>query len=457
MEKKRTTNNHIDIYDYLNPSTHSFCLSLYIKAGALYESDQDNGITHFWEHVLFRNINHLMGGKMYEEIDKLGLYFNGATYKEFVQLYIIGAPEHFAEAADVLLKVFAPLTLPATEIKTEQQRVKAEIREAEDFKSLDYFAGTFAWKDTSLRNTILGTKGNVSSFNRKKMAAYHQDILTPQNLFFYVTGNVTDEQIGQLASKVEALELNGVEISRLHGSTKFDSVSKCVEVGDDTEAHQSTSSDGVCTGAHQNLAAIPTNFGKRDLLINVKNSQYTMVNYSFDLVTSKYTYAELALLYDILFSGENALLHQELSEKRGMIYSFSSTLEKYSNIGRLFFVYEVAMRDLYESVEITTSELARLSETVEQRLPLVLPDYIDNAYFVYDDNEGFNWQRAYENHIMDGTSMTIEETKAEFLAVTPERIKEMAAEIFTRDNLVLSLKADKKKLDLEKLRSSVLL
>ena len=190
-------------------------------------------------------------------------------------------------------------------------------------------------------------------------------------------------------------------------------------------------------------------------MINVKNSQYTMVNYSFDLVTEKYTYAELALLYDILFSGENALLHQELSEKRGMIYSFSSTLEKYSNIGRLFFVYEGDMRDLYESVEITTGELARLGESVEKRLELVLPDYIDNAYFVYDDNEGFNWQRAYEYHIMNGRGKTIEETKAEFLAVTPQRIRQIAAEIFSRENLVLSLKADKKKLDLDKLRESV--
>jgi len=419
MEKKQTTRNQIQIYHYPNPNTHSFCLSLYIKAGALYEADKDNGITHFWEHVLFRNINHLMDGKMYEEIDKLGLYFNGATYKEFVQLYIIGAPAHFMEAAEILLKVFQPITLPADEIKTEQQRVKAEIREAEDFKSLDYFAGTHAWKGTSLRNTILGTKGNVSSFNRKRMAACHQDMLKAQNLFFYVTGNVTEEQIGQLAYMVDCLQVDATESPR------------------------------------QNMAQVPEGFGKRDLLINVKNSQYTMVNYSFDLVTEKYTYAELALLYDILFSGENALLHQELSEKRGMIYSFSSTLEKYSNIGRLFFVYEVALRDLYESVEITTGELARLGESVKKRLELVLPDYIDNAYFVYDDNEGFNWQRAYEYHIMNGRGTTIEETKAEFLVVTPERIKEIAAEIFTRDNLVLSLKADKKKLDVDKLRESV--
>ncbi len=421
MEKKYITNNHIEIYHYPNENTHSFCLSLYIKAGALYEADQDNGITHFWEHAIFRNINHLMDGHMYEEIDKLGLYFNGATYKEFVQLYIIGAPKNFAAASDILLKIFEPVTLPADQIKTEQQRVKAEIREAEDFKSLDYFAGTHVWKDTSLRNPILGTKGNVNGFNKKRIAAYHQEMLNADNLFFYVTGCVDEEMVENFAKKVG-------EMHATSGGKR-----------------------------RENLAPKPENFGTRDLLINVKNSQYTMVQYSFDLVTTRYTYAELSLLYDILFSGENSLLHQELSEKRGMIYSFSSTLEKYSNIGRLFFVYEVAMRDLYESVEITTKELARLEESIEKRLALVLPEYTDNAYFIYDDNEGFNWQRAYENHIMNGKTKSLEETRAQFLAVTPERLKEMAKEIFTRENLCLSLKADKKKLDIEKLRESVAL
>ena len=425
MEKRKITKNNIEIYHYPNENTHSFCLSLYIKAGALYEADKDNGLTHFWEHAIFRNINHQMGGHMYEEIDKLGLFFNGATYKEFVQLYVIGAPKNFAAATDILLKIFQPMTPSLDQLKTEQQRVKAEIREAEDFKSLDYFAGTHAWKDTSLRNTILGTKGNVSGFNKKRLATYHQEMIAAENLFFYVTGCVDEEMIENFAGKVGELDVPTVETS-----------------------------GGI---RRENMAPIPENFGNRDLLINVKNSQYTMVQYSFDLVTTKYTYAELSLLYDILFSGENALLHQELSEKRGMIYSFSSTLEKYSNIGRLFFVYEVAMRDLYESVEITTKELARLGESIEKRLALVLPEYTDNAYFIYDDNEGFNWQRAYENHIMNGKLTSIEETREQFLAVTPERLKEMAGEIFTRENLVLSLKADKKKLDVDRLRGSVLL
>ena len=154
MEKKILTENQIEIYSYPNRHTHSFCLSLYVRAGALYESDSENGITHFLEHVLFRNINYRMNGDLYRRLDQLGLYFNGATYKEFIQLYVVGAPQHFEEAAEILLRAFDPLTLPSEEVRTEQQRVKAEIREAEDFKSLDYFAGALCWKNTPLKNTI---------------------------------------------------------------------------------------------------------------------------------------------------------------------------------------------------------------------------------------------------------------------------------------------------------------
>lgn len=419
MEKKRTTANNIDIFYYPNRHTHSFCLSLYIKAGVLYESDGDNGITHFLEHIIFRNMNHLMEGGLYKEIDRLGLYFNGATYKEFMQLFIIGAPEHFAEAAQLLSKAFAPITLPAAEIKTEQQRVKAEIRESEEFKSLDYFAGTHAWKGTALRNTILGTKGNVNTFQKKKICHYHKELFTEGNFFFYVTGNVEEKDLAGLEENLESIPLAKPKELR------------------------------------ENLAPIPEDFQKRRLLINVKNSRYSMVQFSYDFVTAGYTAAELALLYDVLSSGENSLMHQELSEKRGLIYSFSATLEKYNNIGRIYFTYEVASRDITDSITIVKDGLAALPDTMAERLSYVLPEYIDNAYMVYDDNENFNWQRAYENHIMDGGSLDIEDTKASFQAVTAGRLSDIAREIFRPQNLVLSIKGDKKRIDTEEIRKII--
>lgn len=418
-ETCRRAENGIDIFCYENPGTHSFCLSLYIRAGALYETDEENGITHFLEHILFRNINHRMDGQLYRRLDQLGLYFNGATYKEFIQLYIIGAPQHFDEAAEILLKAFDPLTLPADEVKTEQQRVKAEIREAGDFKTLDYFAGTLCWKDTSLRNTILGTKGSVSRMGRRRMSDYHARVFCPENLFFYVTGRVDGPELDRFAGRVSAL---------------------------------GPLSKGV---RRDNCAPVPEGFGARDLLTGVKNSPYTMVQFSFDLITERYTGAELALLYDVLFSGENSLMHQELSEKRGMIYSYASTLEKYNNIGRIYFAYEVAARDLYASIEVVACGLAGLGGDMADRLSLVLPEYTDNAYMVYDDNENFNWQRAYENHIMDGKERSIEESRQAYLAVTPQRLSQMAEEIFTADHLVLALKGDKKKIDTDRIRQII--
>lgn len=418
MEKQFTTENGIDLFYYPNHNTHSFCLSLYIKAGAIYEEDNDNGITHFLEHILFRNINHLMDGKMYRELDRRGLYFNGATYKEFMQLYIIGAPKHFQTAIDILLKAFSEITLSIEELETEQQRVKAEIREADEYKTLDYFAGTYVWKDTSLANTITGTMGNISRFSRKKMESYRKEVFTAENLFFYITGNVSQEDIEQAQKKIGNVEVNKHSLRR------------------------------------DNCAVVPKDFGRRNPEINIKNSKDTLVQFSFDFIREKYTYAELTVIYDILFSGENSLIHQELSEKRGMIYSYSSVMEKYNNIGRIYFTYEVKPKDLYCSIEIIKMSLDHLTDNLEERLEMVLPEYMDNAYMLYDDNEDFNWSRAYETHIMNESSRSIEETTKEFTYVTAERIKAVAREIFKPCNLVITIKGDKKKVDRERIRRS---
>ena len=88
---------------------------------------------------------------------------------------------------------------------------------------------------------------------------------------------------------------------------------------------------------------------------------------------------------------------------------------------------------------------------MEERLSLVLPEYTDNAYMVYDDNENFNWQRAYESHIMGDKSRSIEETKAAFLQVSPDRLRAMAGEFCCRQPGSL-YQGDRKRVDEEEIR-----
>ena len=423
MEKKLTTSDNLELFYYPNRATHSFCLSLYMKAGCIYESEKDNGITHFLEHLIFRSINRRMNGEMYRILDRLGLYFNGATYKELIQLYIVGAPAHFEEAAEILLKVFSPLALTKEDFKTEQQRVKAEIREAEEFKSLDYFAGTFAWQGTPAKNTILGTKGNISRFSARRMEEYRSEILQGGNAFFYVTGNVTPEQMEFLRDSTDAAG----------SGKKREILDMCTSV----------------TGNRSNCIMLPSDFGCRPLTVHVKNSTYSLVQFSFDLTEENCLGPELNLLYDILFSGENGLIHQELSEKRGWVYSISSVLEKYNNGGRIYFTYEIDKKYLPASVELVAESLSSLDDEghIAERLQYVLAEYVDNGWMIYDDNENFNWQRAYEGHIMHWLPEDIEKTGRLYKSVTPARLRRIVSRVFRLQNLVLSVKGKKSQVD----------
>lgn len=85
-----------------NENIHSFCLCLYVRAGSLFETKENNGISHFFEHIVFKNIHYQMGENLYQTLDRCGLDFNASTYEEFIQFIITGAPAHFEEAAEIL-------------------------------------------------------------------------------------------------------------------------------------------------------------------------------------------------------------------------------------------------------------------------------------------------------------------------------------------------------------------
>lgn len=415
-EQVSVTSNQVFVYRYANPHLHSFCICLYLRAGSLFETDEKNGISHFFEHVVFKNINRKYGGELYRILDKLGLDFNACTYKEFMQFIITGACVHFEEAVDILTSVFEPLTISAEEIATERRRIKSELRESDELHSLDYFTQQIVWEGTSLKNTIGGTFANLDRIGKHALIQASQELLSTNNIFFYVTGCYTEKQIQYLIKGIEAFPL-------------------CQTVP-----------------FRENLAPVPKSFFRRNCQVAVKNGNYYYVRFSFDVDTSRYTEAEHSLLFDIMFAGESCKIHQELSEKTGYVYSFNSHFERYSNLGNIGVDYEVRPADLYTSVEKVIDICRSMKYGLKDELDFVKPSYVDNAELILDEAEDFNWTLAYECHILSENYRTIEGRKAAYEKVTIERIMEMAGEIFRTDNLVVTLKAPKDKADTERIR-----
>lgn len=410
MEKISLAANGIKIYSYKNPALHGFFISLFLRAGSMYESAENNGITHFLEHVSIRNVNKLMNGTLYSTLDATGLDLNASTYSEMVQFYVGGASEHFRLGAELIARLLSPLVLSRAEIDAERKRIKAEIRENDDKSSLSSFAAAFVYEGTPLSRSIAGSNGSVDKISGKRLEEYRKSVFTPDNVFAYVTGNFSERDIEALAAELAKYPLGGGE-------------------------------------RHENLAPVPAAFMKREACVHIKSADFTKLRFSFDIDMAKTSLPETDILYDVLFSGYSAWFYMEMSEKRGMCYDVSGSLERYRNIGEFVFTYEVREADVYDSIAIAVDILRRIKSELLPESALMKAAYVDNAYTLYDDAREFNFTFAYDAHIMELTYRSVEDRIAAYRAVSPESVRRAARDIFRREALTLSVKGRKKKLD----------
>lgn len=414
MEEISLAANGIKIYSYKNPALHGFFISLFLRAGSMYESAENNGITHFLEHVSIRNVNKLMNGTLYSTLDATGLDFNASTYSEMVQFYVGGASEHFRLGAELIARLLSPLVLSRAEIDAERKRIKAEIRENDDKSSLSSFAAAFVYEGTPLSRSIAGSNGSVDKISGKRLEEYRKSVFTPDNVFAYVTGNFSERDIEALAAELAKYPLG---------------------VGE----------------RHENLAPVPAAFMKREACVHIKSADFTKLRFSFDVDMAKTSLPETDILYDVLFSGYSAWFYMEMSEKRGMCYDVSGSLERYRNVGEFVFTYEVREADVYDSVAIAVDILRRIKSELLPESALMKAAYVDNAYTLYDDAREFNFTFAYDAHIMELPYRSVEDRIAAYRAVTPESVRRAARDIFRREALTLSVKGRKKKLDVERM------
>jgi predicted Zn-dependent peptidase len=329
-----------------------------------------------------------------------------------------GATKNFKEAAKIIALVFEPINLTLNEIKMEKKRVKSEKREECEEYSIDYFTQKIVWENTSLANTIYGKNKVIDKIGIRALQAVHNQICSPVNLFFYVTGCFNNEDIAYLDKCVESYSLTGNEI-------------------------------------RQNIAPAPGNFFKRNGQIEVKNSYYHYIRFSFDIDTTRYSYAELDLLFDILFSGDNSKIYLELSENSGYIYDFDARLERYNNLGNLYFSFEIEKKNILSAIQKVIDLLCNIKRAITDELECIVPFYTDNAESDLDDPEKLNWNMAYECHIMQNSYKSIDEKKKEYQCVTPTRMMEIAKEIFIKNNMIVTLKTDKKTFNLEEARAII--
>ena len=332
-----------------------------------------------------------------------------------VQFYISGAPQFFREAAEILAKVLLPIRLSAADFEAERKRIRAEIREAEDRTSLSSFTLCEVFGSSALSRPITGSGGSVSRISRTALEAFRKESFTAQNTFFYLTGSYADEDLATLAAEIEKYQLNSAPM-------------------------------------RENLAPVSNKFGKRGVSLALKNSEYCKVRFTFDIDMTRLSLPETDLLHAILVGGYSSDLFVEMSERRGIFYDVDGVCDRYKNIGILGFSFELREARIYEATELVVELLRKLKTELLPPDRCMYATYVDNSPILLDSPRELNFTFAYDNHIMDMGYSDVASRAAAYAAVTPERIRETAREVFTTDNLTFTMKGSRKKIDLNRIK-----
>ena len=91
-----------------------------IKTGSVNEIDQDNGISHFIEHAVFKGTTTRSAYEISDYIDRIGASINAFTSKEMTCYYTKSTSEHAKETLEVLSDLLFNATFLAEELNKEK-------------------------------------------------------------------------------------------------------------------------------------------------------------------------------------------------------------------------------------------------------------------------------------------------------------------------------------------------
>lgn len=401
--------NDTKVYTFLNENLNSFCISLYVRAGSIFENYDNNGVTHLFEHIIFRNIKSKYTENFYDLLTQNGLIFSGTTYKEFVRFAVTGPVFGYDFACEVICGVFDELIISNAEYQLEKKRIKAEIRERNDRYSAGNFFLRNIWSDTNNDKTILGYCKNLDKISLQKLTEYRKQILNSENCFFYVTGNVDHSSISNLLKRIQELNIE-------KGGIK-----------------------------NKNEICLSQRFFNREHCVSLKDGLYCTAYFGFDVDTQKYSGAVHDLVYNTLFTGENALIFKYISEDNPIAYSYECAYEQYDNISNMNFNFEFAENKALESIACVISALNDLKEgrfNFDANLQFEISKWIT----ILDDPNELNWNLAFYNHILQTEPVDYSDEKlGRYKNVTKEQIIDAVKDIFRRSNLTLVIEGKKRK------------
>ena len=181
----------------------SVSMGAVVGTGSCFETERENGISHFIEHMMFKGTQKRTAFEISDAMDRIGAQVNAFTSKDITCYYAKSTSDHAGEAFEILSDFVLGSVFPEEEMDREKGVVLEEISMVEDTPDdlcLDVLAEAYFGKEGYGR-PILGPAENVKRFSRRELFDYIEERYAPENIVISFAGNIDVKYAEELVEK----------------------------------------------------------------------------------------------------------------------------------------------------------------------------------------------------------------------------------------------------------------
>ncbi|HEX8780669.1 MAG TPA: pitrilysin family protein [Nocardioides sp.] len=386
--------------------TRSASVGVWVDVGSRDETPALHGCTHFLEHLLFKGTGSRSAMDISVALDRVGGEFNAFTAKEFTCFHARVLDEDLPVAIDVLGDMVTDSMVTAADVEAERDVILDEIAMHDDDPD-DVAHNLFAhqaWGDSPLGRPIAGTQESIARLTRDQVHRFYRRHYRAPNIVVAAAGNV--EHGAVLRAVRRAFDRHGF----------LDGEAEPAPVRRSDRTRRATPGE----------SRVARPFEQVNVVLGVSG-----LNRTDDRRWA------LGVLNTALGGGTSSRLFQEVREHRGLAYSVYSFAMHHADAGLVGVAAGCLPGKLDEVLEVVRAELAKVAadgitaEELERG-----KGQLRGGLVLGLEDSASRMSRLGKAELVYDELLSIDEVLARVEAVTVEDVRALAADLFTRNEVL---------------------
>ncbi len=393
------------------PGVRSVALGMWVATGSVAEREDQAGISHLLEHMLFRGSARFGSQEIDEIFDAMGAEINAGTDKETTSLYTRVLDRHLERAFEVMSDM---LWQPRFgELEAEREVVLEEIAMYEDDPQDRVFdvLGRAIFGEHPLGRAVIGKAEIVRTVTREQLAAFHAQRYRPSEVVIAAAGSIEHDALVDMA--------------------------RAGEQGDRPLALHAEHTPGVSNGAAPQPATPQApEFTRCARFLEKDTEQYHVCVGGAGIAREDERRFALRVLEGVLGGTTSSRLFQEVRERRGLAYSVFTFSNLYAHTGEIGLYVGTRPDKIKQALAVIAAELERCVEDPASDEELVRSrENLKGRVVLGMESTGARMSRLGASVLHGLPILSMNEMIERIDAVEIDQVRALAAELFTPSQL----------------------